>query len=430
MVISLMAMCYVRSVATCGLQAEAAGAELSASHETVKTFLAGLQYEASKGYINIKVCIWIDFITGQLHAARMLECNTHRASEEACDCCILVTCGRGGVRHCPPACAAVHRGARDLLTLLLGSQSSWCPGSAQSVCLTLLKVCISCQKSSVTVMSVARIWLFITLYLEASASFACASERRACDLRSHHSSLCSHVVNVPSACAAFQKYELLSARDRRSVVEEAIREVGAQKSGSVNDGILAHSQRGQQQAERSASNTCTAGSQPEHDRQRPTPKVSSMDTLGRVESQNEAYSRALSSEQHSTAALQSSAQQQGRLGDDGRPEQGGKARMSRKPGNLRLMTPEGAGAELLSSADAAGASADPSPPWAGSAAASRLQQGPRAAHASGVGGDLPGSSGMQTPSGQGTGAAAVLVGEDEEFSVSSGEPCQTSNNSF
>ena len=49
-------MCRFRSIATCELQAEAAGAELSASHETVKTFLAGLQYEASKGYINIQVC--------------------------------------------------------------------------------------------------------------------------------------------------------------------------------------------------------------------------------------------------------------------------------------------------------------------------------------------------------------------------------------
>ena len=52
-----MALCHFRSNATCGLQAEAAGAELSASHKTVETFLAGLQYEASKGYINIKVCI-------------------------------------------------------------------------------------------------------------------------------------------------------------------------------------------------------------------------------------------------------------------------------------------------------------------------------------------------------------------------------------
>ena len=163
MVISLMAMCQFRSVATCGLQAEAAGAELSASHETVKTFLAGLQYEASKGYINIKVCMWRDFITDQLHAFRMMVCNTHRASEEACDCCILVTCGRGGVHHCPPAHAAMHRGGRDLLTLLLGTQSSWCPGSAQSVCLTLLKVCIPCQKSYVNVMSIACIWLYLTL---------------------------------------------------------------------------------------------------------------------------------------------------------------------------------------------------------------------------------------------------------------------------
>ena len=121
----------------------------------------------------------------------------------------------------------------------------------------------------------------------------------------------------------------------------------------------------------------------------------------------------------------SSAQQHGRLGDDGRPGQGSKARMSQKHGSLRLMTPEGAGAELLSSADAAGASADPSPPRAVSAAVSQLQQGPTAAHASEAGRGLPGSSGMRPPSGQGTGAGAMLVGEDEEFSVNSGEPRQT-----
>ncbi len=230
-----------------------------------------------------------------------------------------------------------------------------------------------------------------------------------------------------SACAAFQKYELLSARDRRSVVEEAIREVRAQKSGAVDDGILAYSQRGQQQTDCSASNTHTAGSQPAHDRQRPTPKVSSMNTLGRVESQDKAPSRALSSEQHSTATLQDSAQQHGRLGDDGRPGQGSKARMSQKHGSVRLMTPEGAGAQLLSSADAADASVDPSSIRTVSAAASWLQQRPAAGHASEAGRDLPGSSGMPTLPGQGTGAGVVLVGEDVEFSVNSGEPCQTSN---
>ena len=210
-------------------------------------------------------------------------------------------------------------------------------------------------------------------------------------------------------------------------MEEAIREVRAQKSGSVDDGLLAHSQGGQQQAEHSASDTRTAGSQPVHDRQRPTPKVSSMNTLGRVDCQDEASSRALSSEQHSTAALQSSAQQHGNLGNDGRPGQESNAKMSQKYRGLRLMTPEGAGAELLSSADAAGASADPSLPRARLAAASQLQQGPRAAHTSDAGQGLPGSSGMQSPSGQGTSAGAVLVGEDEEFSVKSGEPCLTSN---
>ena len=416
-----MALCQFRSNATCGLQAEAAGAEFSASHKTVETFLAGLQYEASKGYINIKVCIGRDLITGQLHAARVLKCNTHIASEEACASCILVSSGREGVRHCPPACAAMHRGGRGLLTLLLGTQSSWFPGSAQSACLTLLRVCLPTVFCCYDVRLLASDCF--SHYTEASASLACMSTRHACNLCCHRLSLLSHVVMLLNACAAFQKYELLSARDRRSVVDEAIREVQAQESGSANDNTSANSQRGQQQAEHTASDTHTAGSQPVHDRQRP--KVSSMKNLVRVGSQDEASSRALSSERHSTAALQESVQQHGRLGDDGRPGQESKARMSQKHRSLRLMTAEGAGAELLSSADAAGVSADPSPPRAVSAAASQLQQGPRGTHASEVGRGLPGSSGMRPPSGQLTGAGAVLVGEDEEFSVNSGEPCQT-----
>lgn len=74
-----MAPCQLRPVATCGLQAEAAGAELPASHETVKSFLTGLQYEARKGYTNVKVRTWEDHTTGHLHAATILNCNTSRA---------------------------------------------------------------------------------------------------------------------------------------------------------------------------------------------------------------------------------------------------------------------------------------------------------------------------------------------------------------
>ena len=207
-------------------------------------------------------------------------------------------------------------------------------------------------------------------------------------------------------------------------MEEAIREVRAQKSGSAEEDLLAHSQRGQQQQpEYTASDTHTAGSQPAQDKQRPTPQVSSVKNRVRTGSQEEAYSRALSSKPHSTAALQSSAQHHGRLGADSRSGQESSARLSNKHWGLRLMTPEGAGAELLSSADAAGASADPRPPQAVPAAVTQLQPGPRPASASEAGRPLPGSSGTQAPSGQGRGAAAVLVGEDEEFSVSPGQLC-------
>ena len=141
-------------------------------------------------------------------------------------------------------------------------------------------------------------------------------------------------------------------------------------------------------------------------------------------SQGEASSKVSSSEQHSTTVLQSSAQHHGRPEDGRGPGQESNVRMSQKHKGLRLMTPEGAGAELLLSADAAGVSADPSPPRAVSAAVSQLQQGLRTAHASEAGRGLPGSSGMQAPSRQETGAGTLLVGEDEEFSVNSGEHCQ------
>ena len=213
-----------------------------------------------------------------------------------------------------------------------------------------------------------------------------------------------------SACAAFQKYDLLSARDRRSVVEEAIQEVRAQKNGSANDSSSAHSQRVPQQAERTACDTYPTGSQPVHERQRPIQKVSSMTNLVGAGSLDEPCNRASYSEQPSAVA-----------GDDGRRGQESNARMSKKHRGLRLMTPEGSGAQLLSSADAAGASAEP--PRAVPAAVSQLQQDPRTTHASSASRGLPGSGSLQAPSGQ---PGAVLVGEDEEFSVNSGELSQDS----
>ena len=78
--LSKAAVCHFRTIATCELQA---GAQLSASHETEKTFLAGLQYEASKGYINIKVCTrWETSLQVKLRAATMLGNGGSRASED------------------------------------------------------------------------------------------------------------------------------------------------------------------------------------------------------------------------------------------------------------------------------------------------------------------------------------------------------------
>ena len=89
--ISIAAMCHFRSIAPCELQAGGDDAQLSALHETEKTFLAALQYEASKGYINIKVCTRRETSSQvKLRVATMLGYSRSITSEDTGDRKMLV----------------------------------------------------------------------------------------------------------------------------------------------------------------------------------------------------------------------------------------------------------------------------------------------------------------------------------------------------
>ena len=59
--ISIAAMCHFRSIAPCELQAGGDDAQLSALHETEKTFLAALQYEETSSQVKMRVATMLGY---------------------------------------------------------------------------------------------------------------------------------------------------------------------------------------------------------------------------------------------------------------------------------------------------------------------------------------------------------------------------------
>ncbi len=213
--------------------------------------------------------------------------------------------------------------------------------------------------------------------------------------------------------AAFQKYDVLSVRDRKAVVDKAIQEVLA-----VTASPSAHSRDGLA----SISSTATAASgglELRQFRQQPVSKVSSLKNLVGGGSK---HGRAAADDQDmqtSAASLLHGAQ------PPGKHQQA--AQVSQRNRGIRLMTAEGppSAAQLLSVADLAAASTEPRnhkhpvsrsqpvlhPGDSQTAAAPQSHKGVRHLEASGSG-PLPSIAELARP--------AVLVGEDEEFSVDSG----------
>ena len=219
--------------------------------------------------------------------------------------------------------------------------------------------------------------------------------------------------------AAFQKYDVLSVRDRKAVVDKAIQEVQAMTASPS-----AHSR----DIRASNSSTAAAGSgglELQQSRHQPVSKVSSLRNLVGGGSKHGVAAADSQEMQASAASLLHGAQ------TTGEHQQG--SQVSQRNRGIRLMTAEGppSAAQLLSVADLAAASTEPkthkqaanrSQPVlvcldSQTAAASQLHKGIRHLEASSSSGPSP-STAEQAHRG---GGSAALVGEDEEFSVGSGE---------
>ena len=218
--------------------------------------------------------------------------------------------------------------------------------------------------------------------------------------------------------AAFEKYDVLSVRDRRAVVDKAIQEVHALAAGSPAQS------RGERASSLPTDDASLGAVELPTSYGHPAGKVSSLKNLVGDRNKPVLLAADLEGVQSSADTLAHST---------GAPaEQQRVAQVSQRNRGIKLMTAAGSSsaARLSSVADLAAASAEPRHEHSPAAKQPRVHAGgsQRAAvHQSHMRTQHLGAPTLsRAPStaeqAYSMGAPAVLVGEDEEFSVGSGEP--------
>lgn len=214
--------------------------------------------------------------------------------------------------------------------------------------------------------------------------------------------------------AAFKKYDALSPKDRKAVVDKAMQVVQA----------LTASASAQSDSEpiraSSLGDASSAGNRLHQTRAQNGSKVSSLKNLVGSGSKQGVLSASLESSS-SSSGLHSEGLSEGLQLDDRQQKHMPEGSLSQRNRGIKLMVAEGSSTrvQLLTTADLAAACSEHRKEQSGTQSGSSQRA---AKHTGGSHPEAPsiGTNHSEAEQAQSRGAIAVLVGEDEEFSVGSG----------